>query len=197
MDIFLCDSDRKRFQKLLFVCNCSEPVVFKTIQGETLDRIKRGPSLVDIGAYCLMPNHFHLLLKEKQEHGISIFMKKLATAYSMYFNKKYERTGKLFEGAFHARHANTDEYLKYLFAYIHLNPVKIVEPNWKTDGIVDSVLAERHLATYPYSSCIDYAGAKRKEGIILNREVFPEYFLDNKDFNDFTRDWLMFKSSPR
>src|SRR3989338_2657209 len=100
MPIFLDDSYKKRFIKLLFVCNSKKPVVFKTIQGLPLDEIDRGETLVDIGSYCLMPNHFHLLIREKMENGISLFMEKLSTAYSMYFNKKNERTGGLFEGTF-------------------------------------------------------------------------------------------------
>ena len=58
-------------------------------------------------------------------------MQKLLTAYTMYFNKKNERTGPLFSGMFKATHANEDEYLKYLFSYIHLNPIKLIEPLWK------------------------------------------------------------------
>lgn len=192
-DIFLSDTDRKRFQKLLFVCNSSKPIVFKTIQGLTLDKIERGVNLVDIGAYCLMPNHFHLLLREKQEGGTSLFMQKLATAYSMYFNKKNGRTGKLFEGVFRAKHTDTDEYLKYLFAYIHLNPVKIIDPVWKENGIIDRQKAKEHLGNYEYSSYIDYQGVIRPEMKIINREAVPEYFASAKDFDDFVNDWLTFK----
>ena len=117
MPLFLDIPDRERFVKLLFVCNGTNPVVFKTIQGLPLDKIERGETLVDIGLYCLMPNHFHLLVKEKKENGISMFMEKLSTSYSMYFNKKNERTGRIFENTFKATHVDNDEYLKYLFAY--------------------------------------------------------------------------------
>ena len=91
-----------------------------------MDEIDRGETLVDIGIYCLVPNHFHLLIKEKTENGISEFVKKVATGYSMYFNKKYERTGSLFEGPFKAKRIDTDEYLKYIFSYIHLNRKQII-----------------------------------------------------------------------
>jgi len=79
-DIFLNNDDKKRFLKLLYVCNSSQPVVFKTIQGLPLDKIERRDTLIDIGAYCLMHNHFHLLAREKIKNGISIFMEKLLTA---------------------------------------------------------------------------------------------------------------------
>lgn len=188
--IFVSDADRKRFQKLLYVCNNTKPVVFKTIQGHPLDKIKRDETLVDIGAYCLMPNHFHLLLREKIDGGISQFVEKLSTGYSMYFNKKCERTGKLFEGRFRATHVDTDEYLKYLFAYIHLNPVKIIDPKWKENGIQNREIAKKYLEGYAYSSHADYLGTVRQEGKILERDAFPEYFSEAKDFEGFIDDWL-------
>ncbi|MBU3925748.1 transposase, partial [Patescibacteria group bacterium] len=156
MAIFLNNIDKKRFIKLLFACNSKKPVVFKNIQGLPLEEIERGETIVDIGAYCLMPNHFHLLVREKTENGISMFMEKLFTAYSMYFNKKNERTGRLFEGIFKATHANKDQYLKYLFAYIHLNPVKLIDLKWKENSITDKEKAKKFLKEYAYSSYLDY-----------------------------------------
>lgn len=188
--VFLDDKDRQRFQKLLYLCNSTKPVVFKTIQGPSLDKIERGETLLDIGAYCLMPNHFHLLLKEKMENGISLFMRKLLTAYSMYFNKKYERTGPLFESRFKATHLNEDRYLKYIFSYIHLNPVKMIEPKWRENGISDRVKAKAYLEDYKYSSYCDYMGLVRPEKCILNIPAFPEYFSDFKEFEQFIDEWL-------
>lgn len=195
--IFLDDSDRKRFLKLLYLCNTPTPVVFKTVQGVPLDKIKRDDTLVDIGAYCLMPNHFHLLLKEKEDGGISHFLEKLLTAYSMYFNKKYGRTGSLFERPFKATHADTDEYLKYLFAYIHLNPVKIIDSEWKENGISDHAKVKEYLAEYRLSSYLDYVGGqKREEGLILNKPAFPEHFSDFKEFDEFINEWLNYPRGP-
>ena len=191
--IFLDDNDRNRFSKLLYVCNSIKPVVFKTIQGTPLDKIDRGKTLVNIGAYCLMPNHFHLLLHEKIENGTSLFLGKLLTAYSMYFNKRYERKGGLFDGRFRFAHADTDEYLKYLFSYIHLNPVKTIEPNWKESGITNSKNANNYLKNYTYSSYPDYVGINREEKLILNVSSFPEYFLNFKEFEQFINEWLSFK----
>jgi len=193
--IFLNSHDLDRFINLLFVCNSNKPVVFKIIQGESLDTIDRGESLVDIGAYCLMPNHFHLLVREKVEGGISMFMKKLSTGYVMYFNKKNERTGKLFEGAFKATHVDNDEYLKYLFAYIHLNPVKLIDPVWKEKGISDKEKAKEYLNIYKYSSYLDYIGQNREEAALLNKSAFPEYFTDFKEFSDFISEWLGYQNT--
>lgn len=196
-EIFLDDNDRERFVKLLFIANSTKPFVLRDLPiGLPYVEFDRGETLVDIGAYVLMPNHFHLLIKERIDNGISIFMNKLSTSYSMYFNKKYSRTGRLFEGTFKAKHIQEDEYLKYLFAYIHLNPVKLIDPKWKENGIQNKKEAEIYLFKYKYSSYIDYINIARIENQILNKNSFPEYFLD-QDFSTFIKDFLNYKPLER
>ncbi|MBI5045917.1 MAG: transposase [Candidatus Niyogibacteria bacterium] len=189
--IFLNDNDKVRFLNLLFLCNDTKSIVFRDIPKSAIyNKKRRANTLVDIGGYCLMPNHFHLLVHEKEENGISLFMQKLLTAYSLYFNKKHNRTGKLFEGVFGAAHADDDGYLKYLFAYIHLNPIKLIEPHWKETGIVDIARAEKFLHDYKYASYLDYIGDARPEATIINKDAFPEYFENQKEFRDHLKDWL-------
>lgn len=198
--IFSNSNDYNRFMMLMHLCNNTEPVdIANLLKGglsfsELMD-IKVQERLVDIGAYCLMPNHFHLLLREKQENGVSLFMKKMLTAYSMYFNKKHSRTGRLFEGPFLAKHADGDEYLKYLISYIHLNPVKIIDSKWKEDGIKDKINAKKYLANYFYSSYLDYMGVERREYKILTLKAFPGYFSEIKEFEQFINEWISFKNS--
>ena len=204
-DIFLDKADYLRFIVLLYISNNTDVVHISNHinQGRSLMKmldIDKKDSLVDIGAYCLMPNHFHILLKEKTENGISKFMKKLSTGYSMYFNKRYERTGRLFEGTFKSVHADSDEHLKYLFAYIHLNPIKLINPVWKEEGIRNSVEAKLFLNGYSFSSYLDYTmkarnNGKRPESKILNKNVFPEYFSTEKDFESFINYWLLFNNT--
>jgi len=146
----------------------------------------------EVWAYCLMPNHFHLLVYEKIDGGISIFMKKLSTAYSMYFNNKHNRSGALFEGRFKAKYINDDNYLKYLLSYIHLNPIKLIDPQWKENGISDKVRAKEYLKGYKYSSYIDFLGTNRKENNILTPESYPQYFATLKEFENFVDEWLTF-----
>ncbi len=189
--VFLDENDNKRFVKLLFLCNGSRPVVFRDYKDISLADLDMGEKLVSIGAYCLMGNHFHLLLKEVTEGGIVKFMSKLLTAYSSYFNKKYQRTGALFESEFKATHANTDEYLKYLFAYIHLNPLKILDPEWKSKKI-DTKSAKNFLEKYLHSSFGDYVGKERDEANILIKSEFPEYFTGVNSFEEYLYDWLNF-----
>ncbi len=150
--------------------------------------------LVDICAYCLMPNHFHLLLRERVEGGISRFMQKLTTAYTMYFNKRYERSGTLLQGRFKATHASRDEYLSYLVAYIHLNPVKLIEPLWKESGIADRDYAEDYLASYTFSSYPDYLGQDRAQNRLLDMKALPINCDSPKSFSENMRSWLDFKT---
>lgn len=191
--IYKNHTDYIRFIFLLYAANSFEPVRIREWQGPSLPDIKRGETLVDIGAFCLMPNHFHILIKEKIDGGITKFMKKLMTGYSMYVNKRYDRTGTLFESRFKARHVDNDEYLKYLFAYIHLNPVKLIEPEWKEVGIKDLEAAKTYLKEYSYSSYFEYLGRDREEKEILKKDVFPGYFKEQKDFEIFLHDWLDYK----
>jgi len=136
-DIFVDDYDRDRFIFMLYALNTPASVEIRNLLEENISGgptsvwHKRDETIVDIGAWCLMPNHFHILLHENIEGGVSKFMQKLMTAYTMYFNARNSRSGHLFQGRFKAEHVSSDPYLEYLFAYIHLNPIKIIDPKWK------------------------------------------------------------------
>ncbi len=188
--IFETPADYARFTALLYLCNSKVSIVFRDLSPKDFFSMDRGETLVDIGVYCLMPNHFHILIREKLENGTSAFMKKLLTSYSMYFNRKNNRTGGLFEGTYKARHADTDRYLKYLFSYIHLNPAKRVDTNWKTNIHIDRKKILDYINRYPHSSFLDYKGVKRKEGAILNTSAFPDYFENTHDLEQSIADWL-------
>ena len=201
--IFMNTKDYNRFVALLYIMNQDAPFTmgnFLRDKNKSLEDIfteKREKTLVSVLGYCLMPNHFHLILYENSEGGISKFMGKLLTAYSMYFNTKYHRTGSLFEGRFKATHADGDEHLKYLFSYIHLNPVKIIDSKWRENGINDRARAKTYLEQYRYSSYLDYRGKTREEAAILNKSVFPEYFESQKDFEKFVDEWLSFSEENK
>ena len=197
--IFLDKADHERFVKLLYVANSSKSVHLSNYQGFALLEIPKGNPIVNVGAWTLMPNHFHLLLKETEENGISEYLHKLLTGYSMYFNKKYRRKGVLFEGSFNAKHLDTDEYLKYQYAYIHLNPIGIIDSGWKEKKIKDKSAARKFIFSYPYSSLQDYAGESRTEAAIIEPESFPDYFPSFTDFGEMLEEWMDFeniKASP-
>lgn len=193
--IFLDDNDRKRFYYLLFLCNGDNPFEVSDLNLKRVFDFERGESLVDIGVVCLMDNHFHLLLHEKKENGISEFMHKISTAYTMYFNRKYKRTGSLFEGRFKAEHIDNDRHLNYLFAYIHLNPIKMIQGDWKEVGIRDIKIVQDYLDGYIFSSYLDYLDSNNRQfSLVLNRGAFPEYFSNTREFRDFIDVWVKFKN---
>lgn len=191
--IYNNDSEYKRFQNLLYIANGTKHFEMRELKMPNVLDFKRGEPLVAIGLYCLMPNHFHILLTPVVEDGIQQFMKKLSTSYSMYFNKKNLRTGSLFEGKFKSRHIDSDEYLKYLFSYIHLNPVKLIDSKWREEGIKDAEIAFEYISKYKFSSLQDYLGVVRNENKILDKKKFPEYFNSNKDIKKELFQWLAFK----
>lgn len=193
--IFRDKSDYAHFQQLLFIANGTNSYVFRDVFKNNIFEFNRGDPLVAIGSYCLMPNHFHILLTPLVDEGVSKFLQKVLTGYSMYFNSKYERTGTLFEGKFKASWADSDQYLKYLFAYIHLNPVKLIDPMWKEKGIKDSTVAYEYTSTYKYSSFADYVlNQKRDEATIITPSAFPRYFSSVKDIQREIFVWLNFEN---
>lgn len=157
-------ADYQRFHELLYLCNTKESVHRSNLSKKVnIFEKELSSPLVEVGAYCLMPNHFHLLLKEIDGTGISTFMRKLGTGYAMYFNKRYERVGNLFVKPFRSKHVIDDDYAKQVSAYIHLNPLDLYEPKWRDATThLDKAAAENFLENYYYSSYIEYATQKRR-----------------------------------
>ncbi len=207
-NIFIDDNDRKRFVKLLYLANSKKKINFRDdIVEAKIDAwdFERGGAIVSIGAWVLMPNHFHLYVTSpepgsgeemgiKEEFPIALFMRKLLGSYVKYFNKKYNRTGSLFEGRFKAVHIKDEIQAKYLFSYIHLNPIKLIDSNWKNDGIKNMDESLLFLSKYKWSSYSDYKGEVRKENKILDRRDFLNYFFEIKDFDKEIFEWLNSKN---
>ncbi|MEI8339398.1 MAG: hypothetical protein WCF94_01915 [bacterium] len=212
--IFHDADDYERFTKLLYLSNGTKKFNINDLKRsgdwERCYELDRGDLLVDIGAWCLMPNHFHLLIREtageskpyktlleagpQVENKIALFVQRLSTGYSMYYNKKYRRVGTLFSSRFKAEHLDFDQYLKYQYAYIHLNPVSLVDYGWKLKKILDKKMCKSFLESYQYSSFLDYCGIIRGENKIINRKAFPDYFSTEIDFKRMIDEWLNFDS---
>lgn len=138
--IFLEERDYLRFLETLdFYRKSPQPMKLSDYRRlkESIKQIENQKELVKIFSYCLMPNHFHLLVKQLQEGGISTFLRKISDSYTRYFNTKYDRVGALFQGVFKAKLIESDEYLLQLSKYIHRNPLPLEK--WEARN-------------YPYSS---------------------------------------------
>ena len=147
--------------------------------------IRRNP-LVRIMAYCVMDNHFHLLIEEIQSGGITRFMHKLGIGYAEYFNKKYERVGSLFQNVFKNVLVDNERYLQYLLVYINvLNPAGIIESNWKEKGIQNMKSVLRFAETYQWSSHLDYLG--KRGSLILDKGILNELFPTPKKYMEFVK----------
>jgi putative transposase len=171
----------QRFLLLLFLCNGKEAVhmanVLRKYQGESLLNIyadeRPEESLVHVLAYALMPNHFHLVVKETGEGNISKFMSKVMTAYSMYFNTVNHRSGPLFTRPFRSKHINDDEYLRWVLSYVHLNPLDIYQNNWENSCLADTEGASQFLREYRYGSFRDYYVDRRPESALIAMNQLP------------------------
>ncbi|MBI5645017.1 transposase [Candidatus Kaiserbacteria bacterium] len=168
-------ADYERFLSLLYLCN-------NTVSTHRSDRravsladllsIERKGSLVGVGAFCLMPNHFHLLLREISGNGITSFMRKVGTSYAMYFNIKYERSGNLFAKPFRSRHIDNDRYLQRVLQYIHCNPAELFEQRWKQGHAKNIHRLTDRLKTYQYSSFGAFSDPKHRLRAILDTSIF-------------------------
>ena len=210
--IFLDKEDYFRFIHDLFEFNDVNPAPpfvnrlkrggdIKTIGGPTSNSFsgsKKGPIpapraprklLIKIHTFCLMPNHFHLILEQLVENGIKIFIHKLSTGYAYYFNLKYDRVGPLFQGRYKAIQIEDENYLLHLSRYQHINPVELIEPKWKEDGIKDWEKVDKFLENYRWSSYLDYIGKKNFPSV-TNRELINFYFKTPEEYKKFISDWL-------
>ena len=193
--IFTCHEDYDRFQVLLYLLNTTLPVVMRDILLEYKNRdlseiFLEEPSdrsLVDILGYALMPNHFHIIMRQRAKDGITRFMRKLCTAYSMYFNTKYQHSGVVFQGRYKASHIDNDPYFRYIFAYVHLNPFDILQPDWKDVGMKNRALARKFISNYRHSSLCDYVGNERPEHAILARDGIPDFLKDQNDVEELLK----------
>ncbi|MCC7436819.1 transposase [Candidatus Nomurabacteria bacterium] len=196
--IFQDKQDKERFLMLLYIANSQDSIKIDNLThnlGKSYKEImnlKKEKQLVSVLCWCLMPNHFHLLLKQDTEDGITKFMRKLGVGYSMYFNNKYKRQGSLFGGPFKSKLIENDNYFRKLFSYIHLNPLDIKFPKWEEEINSKNKFSEKEyfLESYKYSSYQDYTDNYRLETGILSKDISKFYFDKKYSFKDFIKQYL-------
>lgn len=202
-EIFKDDNDRWRFLQGLFLFNDEKTtanllwqmeknrgrVTFGVLKEFFAKEKRSREPLVRIMADCLIPNHFHLLLEEIKEGGISRFMHKLGTGYARYFNNKYNRVGSLFQGRFKAVSVEEETYLEYLLVYINvINPGELAEPNLKEAGVKNVKKVMLFADDYSWSTHQEYIG--KRESIIVEKGLLGEIFPDGRNYRQFVEDVL-------
>lgn len=128
---------------------------------------------VELTSFCLMPNHFHLTIKEVRENGISRYMQRVLNSYTKYYNTRYNKSGHLFQGPYKAVHVENNNQLLYLSSYIHRNPRELKEWSKKENS-------------YPWSSYQDFIDKNRfRELLVFN--IISEQFRNKNEYNQFVK----------
>ena len=150
--------------------------------------------LVEVMVFCLMPNHYHLVLRQLVDGGISLFMKKLADSYVGYFNEKYNRKGmgSLFQGRFKAVHIKDDRQFFNLICYIFTNPLEIIEKNWKETGIKNTQKAIQFLKSYRWSNFLDCIGIVNFPSV-TKRDFITKFFGTPDKIEEAIENWVLYK----
>lgn len=170
--IFESSRDYQRFLKTLLYYQIQGPKPrFSKFFHPKIFKIDLSKKIVDILAYCLMSNHFHLLIKQTRDRGITELVSKLSNSYTKYYNTKYARVGPLLQGEFKSVLVESDEQLIHLSRYIHLNPI--------------SSFLVKNLGQYQWSSYHEYINDQK--GICLKEDVLG-FFKSPKDYEQFVLD---------
>ncbi len=197
---FIDKDDYLRFIGDMYQFNDSNPTInygrnFNSF-GEFPNQRNRN-KLVEILAFCLMPNHYHILMHQLVDKGITEFMRKLGTGYTNYFNIKYDRVGPLFQGKFKTVFLKKESHFLYLPHYIHLNPLDLVMPSWRNGKIDNTNKAINFLEKYRWSSLPDYLGKENfplvfSKKLVMDLAGGQESFV--KNFKEYISDNLNIES---
>ena len=181
--IFHDTSDYFRF--LFLTLYFQSPIIFQQlgrkvkefVQSRALDSVEEDEIIkkrrVELVAFCIMPNHFHLIVKELDEGGIAAYMQRVLTSYSKYYNTKYEKSGHVFQGPYQAVHVEDNRQLLHLSAYIHRNPREISKWFNKEEQ-------------YPWSSYQDFIGENRWGNLIM-LDIIIGQFKDKAEYENFVK----------
>ncbi len=139
---------------------------------ETIEKIIKN-RIVALVSFTPMPNHFHLIVEETEEGGISTYMQKVLVAYANYFNAKYKKSGHVFQGPFQAVHIKDNRQLLYTSAYIHRNSRELRK--WKNKEV-----------SYPWSSYQDCVKENRW-GKLLKTDLLVGQFKNGKEYDKYVK----------
>lgn len=202
MPIVRDNKDRQRFLLMLrhFNDTFSTENWFRDITSEnkilTFERGSTWPQqkkIVEIVAYCLLDNHFHLLVREITEGGISKFMQRLGTGMSNHYNQKYDEKGSIFQGAYHSRTVSNDNYLQYVSVYIQVKNTLEMYPGGINRAAHEFDKAYKWAKNYPYSSLREYENSY--ETNILDKNFLSGIFPEINDYKNFSYNFMVGKYS--
>jgi len=201
-NIFMDDNDYLRFLYNLVVFNSTHTpdrnvdrdIKKQDILNKLMSNVspfsENGELLVEILVFELMPNHFHLMVRQLVDGGIIKFMQKLGTGYTMYFNIKYERVGALFQGRFKAVLVEKDAHFLYLPYYIHTNSIDLISVQGSTSNRLNGWGEKmKFLENYKWSSFPDYIG-KKNFPAVTQRDFLMETFGGENGHRKGMREWL-------
>ena len=197
MPIVHDDHDRWRFLKILryFNDDYSPENIFRMVD-QTFQRPSDWPTpkpLVKILSFCLMPNHFHLLLKEIIDGGITKFMMKLGTGLTNFLNTKYHESGRVFQGPYKARTIKDDQYLQYLDVYIHvLNPLELY-PGGLEKALTQFDEALEFAVNYSFCGLPDVL--RKRSLSIIDRDILKDWFSSLKAYKEFAYEAAVVKNT--
>ncbi len=190
---------RKRFKKAIReeIPRGSPPVTVVK-RDETMVFKDERDLLVEVLAFCLMPNHIHLLLRQLKTGGISNFMLKVESGYASYFKRKYgtKIKGHFFQDRFSVTPIKNDTQLRVVFTYIHTNPTSCVEPGWKEKGVKDPEKVIKFLEEYKWSSYQDYLGKKNFPSV-TERKFVLEVIGGKEGCQEWVENWVRYKREVR
>ena len=193
--IFLDEFDYRRFYESLFLFNNTN---YEHPGGRGLDRdvllaaheayLHDRDPYVKISSFCLIPNHFHLMIQPLKEDGAAKFFHKLLKGYARYFNLRHGRSGHLFENAYQAVHIENEAHFVHIPRYIHLNALDTTDLNWRDGQMTDWAKASNYLESYRWSSHGIYSG-KDQELPVIDEEIVAQLFSDPSEYEKFLKDW--------
>jgi len=183
--IFHDNIDRTRF--LFIVLYFQSPVVLQNISRSVKSFVKHSvfnidketeqkiikDKFIELISFCLMPNHFHFIIKEVKENGIAKYMQRVLNSYTKYYNTRYNKSGHLFQGPYKAVHVEDNKQLLHLSSYIHRNPRELKE--WFNKE-----------SNYQWSSYQDFVNKNRFEKLLVF-DIISEQFKSKNEYNEFVK----------